>query len=116
MYCVKCGVRLQEGASGCPLCGTPVWNPEEKEKRKSYPDELPRDYRESSVPAAIAMTVVCAVAIAVLLTVCFRLYGQLRWGGYAVWGVLLFYIIAVLPGWFRHPRGEVFVPVIFGCE
>ena len=28
MYCVKCGVKLQEGAEICPLCGTPVWNPD----------------------------------------------------------------------------------------
>ena len=25
MYCVRCGVRLQEGVKACPLCGTPVW-------------------------------------------------------------------------------------------
>ena len=111
MYCVKCGVKVREGASSCPLCGTPVWNPEGIEEKRTYPDTLPRYYSESGIAGAVAMTVVCAVAVAVLLTVCFRLYGALRWGGYAVWGVVLFYIVVVLPGWFRHPRGEVFVPV-----
>jgi len=28
MYCVKCGVKLQEGIPSCPLCQTPVWNPD----------------------------------------------------------------------------------------
>ena len=27
MYCVKCGVKLQDGTETCPLCQTPVWNP-----------------------------------------------------------------------------------------
>lgn len=110
MYCVKCGVRLQEGVSECPLCRTPVHIPDERPAQKNYPDSLPRHYDESGLPAAVAMTVVCAIAAAVVLAVCFKLYGQLRWGGYVVWGIALFYIVAVLPRWFRHPRGEIFVP------
>ena len=31
MYCVKCGVRLPEGSEQCPLCQTPVWDPEGSE-------------------------------------------------------------------------------------
>ena len=31
MYCVKCGVRLQDGTERCPLCDTPVWYPGEPE-------------------------------------------------------------------------------------
>ncbi len=111
MYCVKCGVKLAEGTTFCPLCRTPVWNPEETERTTTYPDDLPRQYRESGMPAAIAMTVFCVIAAAVVLTVCFAEYGRLHWGGYAVFGLALFYIVAVLPGWFRHPKGEVFVPV-----
>lgn len=110
MYCVKCGVRLQEGVSECPLCRTPVRIPDESPAEKNYPDSLPRHYDESGLPAAVAMTVVCAIAIAVVLAVCFKLYGQLHWGGYVVGGIVLFYIVAILPRWFRHPRGEIFVP------
>lgn len=39
MYCVRCGVKLREGTESCPLCGTPVWNPEGARARKSYPEE-----------------------------------------------------------------------------
>ncbi len=113
MYCVRCGVKLQDGVSNCPLCDTPVWNPEEIIKEKRYPDSLPLHTRDSGIAGAVAMTVICAIAVAVLLIVCFRLYGQLRWGGYAIGGILLFYIVAILPGWFRTPRSEVFVPVDF---
>ena len=110
MYCIKCGVRLQEGATECPLCQTPVHIPHERPAERSYPDSLPRHYDESGMPTAVAMTIVCAIAAAVVLAVCFKLYGQLRWGGYVIGGILLFYIVAVLPRWFRHPKGEIFVP------
>ena len=110
MYCVKCGVKLQDGAAECPLCHTAVRAPGDASAERSYPDSLPPHDRDSDLPAAVAMTVLCAIAAAVVLAVCFRLYGELRWGGYAVGGIALFYIIAVLPRWFRHPRAEVFVP------
>ena len=111
MYCVKCGVRLQDGVTECPLCQTPVWNPEGPAAEKSYPARLPGQYRQSDLPGAIALTVLCLVAALVTLIVCLKLYGELRWGGYVILGLALFYVVAVLPRWFRHPLGEVFVPV-----
>ena len=111
MYCVKCGVKLQEGADVCPLCGTPVWNPAPAEGQPAYPDQYPRAHRESNLPAAVALTVLCVTAIVVILTVCMRLYGTLSWGGYAISGVALFYVIFALPCWFRKYAGAVFIPV-----
>ena len=111
MYCVKCGVRLQEGVKSCPLCDTPVWDPEQPEAERSYPDHYPRAHKESGRPFAVAMTVIGVMAAAVILTVCFKLYGALNWGGYAIGGIALAYVVGVLPGWFRHPPVEVFVPV-----
>lgn len=110
MYCVRCGVKLREGTESCPLCGTPVWNPEGARARKSYPEELPGKHQESGLPAAVALTVLAVVAELVVLIVCLKRYGELRWGGYAMGGIALFYVLAVLPGWFRRPRGEVFIP------
>ena len=115
MYCVKCGVRLQEGVKECPLCQTPVWNPEGPAAEKSNPDRLPGQYRQSDLPGAIALTVLCLVASLVTLIVCMKLYGELRWGGYVILGIALFYVVAALPRWFRHPLGEVFVPVDHGA-
>ena len=111
MYCVRCGVKLQEGEENCPLCGTPVWNPDPCEAQRSYPDTLPRHHRESDLPGAVAFTVICVIAVLVTLTVCFKLYGEMNWGGYVILGIALFYVMAVLPRWFTQPRGEVFVPV-----
>ena len=110
MYCVKCGVKLQDGAENCPLCGTEVWNPGQTAREVAYPENYPHAQKESSLPLAVALTVICATAILVIMTVCLKLYGEFRWGSYAVGGILLFYVVAALPCWFSQPRGEVFVP------
>ncbi|MBQ9392562.1 MAG: hypothetical protein IJU18_01035 [Oscillospiraceae bacterium] len=110
MYCVKCGVRLQDGVGECPLCHTAVWMPEETLAEKNYPDTLPQYHRETNLPYAVAMTILSVLVSGVILAVCFKLYGALRWGGYAIGGVGLFYVAAVLPAWFRRPMGEIFVP------
>lgn len=113
MYCVKCGVRLQDGVTACPLCQTPVWNPdrENRAEKKNYPDTLPVHYRESRLPALVALTMICAIAVVVIVAVCFRLYGYLNWGGYPIGVIALLYVTCILPFWFRHPLGEVFLPV-----
>jgi len=111
MYCVKCGVRLQDGVNSCPLCNTPVWNPERPEVERGYPNHYPSLHKESSRPFAVAMSVISVMAAAVILTICFRIYGKLNWGGYAIGGIALLYVVGVLPNWFRNPPIEVFVPV-----
>ena len=111
MYCVRCGVRLQDGVPACPLCGTPVWNPDEHTGEKSYPDTLPRQYRETTVAYAVIMTILCLISAVTIMAVCLKLYGTLSWGSYAIGGIGLFYILAVLPSWFRNPREEVFIPL-----
>ncbi|MBO4914437.1 MAG: hypothetical protein J5449_04445 [Oscillospiraceae bacterium] len=111
MYCVKCGVRLQDGAAKCPLCSTPVWNPDGAESGKTYPDTLPPRYKETIHGVLFIITMLCAVSVSVCLAICLRLYGTVSWSGYVALGVVLFYIVALLPAWFRHPIAEVFVPI-----
>ena len=111
MYCVRCGVRLQEGTESCPLCHTPVWNPDAARVQPAYSDRMPREDREKNWPLLLALTLICTATALTVLIVCLRLYGELRWGVYAIGGIALFYLIAILPGWFLHPRGEVFIPV-----
>lgn len=112
MYCVKCGVKLSDGVGECPLCGTKVYVPAESDgkREKNYPDELPSHYREKGLASLFVVTLLSVTVIAVVLLVCFRLYGELRWGGFAAGGTALFYVIAVLPFWFRRPKAEIFVP------
>lgn len=111
MYCVRCGVRLQEGTEQCPLCQTPVWNPDQMVVSPSYPARMPLQSREKNWPLLIALSLLSAIAILTVLIVCLRLYGWLHWGVYAIGGIALFDLIVLLPGWFSHPRAEIFVPL-----
>ena len=111
MYCVKCGVKLQDGADICPLCQTPVWNPEGITEEKLYPDRMPRYYSETDTAGALVLTVLFLIAEIVITIVCLKLYDRLAWGGYALLGIPLLYIWAILPRWFRHPLPEVFIPL-----
>ena len=44
MYCVKCGVKLEDTEKMCPLCGTVVFHPDIKR------DEVERLYPENNYP------------------------------------------------------------------
>ena len=131
MYCVKCGVRLQEGTEYCPLCNTRVLDPDRfdldkiaaenagenaaKTAERLYSGNLPKRYRETLVPVLATITALSVLAILIVLIICLRLYGRLFWGGYVIGGIALFYVTAILPAWFDHPSPAVFVPVDFAA-
>ena len=51
---------------------------------------------------------------AVVSVLCdWRLDGGIVWSGYVVGGLLLLYVTAVLPLWFKRPNPVIFVPVDF---
>ena len=87
MYCVKCGVKLQEGTEKCPLCGTPVWNPDGLSAESTYSSRMP-DKTFDRDPFAAFLTVLIVLA-----------------------DLLLFFVIAVLPFWFRDPNPVIFLPI-----
>ena len=113
MYCVRCGVKLQSGETKCPLCNTVVIDPddEKKVKEENYPAVFPKRQKTSNIPLAIMFTVFAIIAVSIILIVCNKVYGELRWGGIATLGVALAYIIAILPMWFERPNPVIFVPV-----
>ena len=113
MYCVKCGVELHDSLKECPLCGTPVYYPDRKEALAPYPEF--RAIKERVNPRGIYFIISFAFLIAsVISLICdLNLGGGMTWSGFVVGGLLLFYIILILPGWFRRPSPAVFVPCDF---
>ena len=111
MYCVKCGVSLQDGVERCPLCGTPVWNPEELVFESRYNTGAMPEKTSDRKPAAIFLSVVTALAAVAVTIICLGIYGRLSWGDIVLSSLLLFFIITVLPLWFSDPNPMVFVPV-----
>ena len=110
MYCVKCGVKLQEGTEKCPLCGTPVWNPDGLSAVSTYSSRMP-DKTFDRDPFAAFLTVLTILAAVAVSAVCLVLYGKLGWGAIVLASLLLFFVIAVLPVWFRDPNPVIFLPI-----
>ena len=97
MYCIKCGVELEDGAKRCPLCETPV--PEIKGlEEKKYVKEYPMininlyEMKMKKVKKAVFLSFF-TISIISILEVLFQnliMYGKLEWGYYAIPSILIF--------------------------
>ena len=114
MYCVKCGVRLQEGVERCPLCRTPVWNPETPvEPKKTFSDLYPTPPKSSRYPVLTFLTLFLAALCLSMLILCLRRYGRVSWSGYVMLGCALVYFSVIFPFWFEKRHPMIFVPLAF---
>ena len=116
MYCVYCGVELEKGTAACPLCGTPVWDPEPVEKNPHYNPDL---YPEKSHTAkfwllGVLSFVMVSTGIGCMIA-CLRYYGRLNWSACVLASLGFVYITAVLPWWFRRYYYVIFLPVSFAA-
>ena len=116
MYCVKCGVSLEDGAEKCPLCGTPAWNPEEITPNRHYNADLyPSPDSSGKYTLLTVLTVVMAGIALGCLIACLAAYGRADWSGYVLLGMAFVYVSAVLPFWFRRYYPAVFLPLGFAA-
>lgn len=116
MYCVKCGVELADSEKVCPLCGTRVCHPDvvQGEAEPPFPKGgAPVHVSRKSVMFAVTMVF---VSLIVQLVICGLSFPRTNsWVGFAIGGVLLFYIIVFLPMWFKRPNPVIFVPVDYAA-
>ena len=97
MYCIKCGVELEDGAQRCPLCETPVpelEGLEDKEFVKEYPTININLYemKMKKVKKAVFLSFF-TISIISILEVLFQnliMYGKLEWGYYTIPSILIF--------------------------
>ena len=116
MYCVKCGVELADTEKRCPLCGTSVYHPDvhQGEGERLYPPKkYPKERRTFTLPVLMTTAVVMALMVVILCDVQFN--KSITWSGYAIGGLLLGYIVAVLPMWFKNANPVIFVPCDFAA-
>lgn len=116
MYCVNCGVKLADSEEFCPLCGTKALRPEGQplQPQRLYP-------RKSTAPSVnsygvcIILTAMFLLAMAISFQCDMLINGGVTWSGYVIGGVLVMYVAAILPCWFRKPNPVVFVPCTFAA-
>ena len=117
MYCIKCGVELADGQSKCPLCGTVVYHPDVPvtEAKPSYPSYVRPPMRVNHRGVMFLVTMVYVMLIIQLIICDFSISGGFVWSLYADGGLLLSYILFLLPLWFRRPNPVIFVPCDFAA-
>jgi len=118
MYCVYCGVKLQDGAKACPLCRTPV--PEvymqPRENPSSYSDRLPEEERKHGLVLAIFLVTMGIIAVCLgCLIYCLRTWHEASWSGYVLMTSGLIWVTLLFPLLFRRYRPMIFLPVDFAC-
>lgn len=103
-YCVNCGVELDDTASFCPLCHTPVYNPNQpvnETKPKPFPTERKEVPPASKQQLAILLTTILisvAVCCGVLNTF---LRTQRTWSLYIIGAAIMLWIWMVPPLLYR---------------
>lgn len=117
MYCVKCGVELAESEKKCPLCGTVVFHPDlpgPSGERPYPPDERVAE-TANRTGILFVLTVLFSLPLVITPLCDWRVNGDLTWSGYVSGALLMGYIIAVLPLWFKRATPVVFVAADFAA-
>ena len=117
MYCVKCGVELADTEKSCPLCRTRAYHPDihRETAEPLYPKDLDYDPPVNSQVAQFIVSVTYLIAILISLVCDLQLGGGLTWSGYVIGGLLLSYVVIILPTWFPKPNPVVLVPCDFAA-
>lgn len=115
MYCIKCGVKLEDTEKKCPLCNTAVCHPDftQTADRPLYPgNKMPSNHSGSK-----ALNGAVIILFFIPLLVCFfadlSLDGKMEWSGYVAGALAVSYVVFALPLWFRKPNPVIFVPCDF---
>ncbi|MBQ8858761.1 MAG: hypothetical protein IJ012_03115 [Clostridia bacterium] len=116
MYCIKCGVELSQGQDICPLCNTRVYHPDlTVEGAPTYPKKPFQSEEFNRRGLLFVITVLSLLPL--ILPMIFELswHGEINWSGYVTGGVLLAYLLCVLPLWFKKYSPAIFLPCDFAA-
>ena len=115
MYCIKCGVQLNESESVCPLCNTVVYHPDFHidVDKKLFPQNCMPERKKKSNKINVVILILFLIPIFVTLMSDFQFDGKLDWYGIAFSSIVLSYIVFALPLWFDNRNPVIFVPCDF---
>lgn len=117
MYCINCGVKLEDTEKKCPLCGTLPYHPEfhQKSEDSLYPPDRYPTYNMNPLSVMIIIITAFLIPMAVCLLCDLEFSGGIVWSGYVSGALLLAYIIFILPLWFKKPNPVIFLPCDFAA-
>lgn len=117
MYCIKCGVKLAESERQCPLCQTRVFHPDltPEEGELLFPKDREPVSKIGSRWAQALTTAAFLLPLIISLMCDLQFNDGVTWSGYVMGALMLIYVVAVLPTWFKKYHPIVFVPCSFGA-
>lgn len=117
MYCIKCGVELSDTKKACPLCGTVPYHPdiEETGAIPPYPPFVKPEKKMNRTLTLLLLTLLYSLCAAQIVLCDVVISSRLSWSLYAVGGMVLFYVAACLPLWFKKPNPVIFTPCFFAA-
>lgn len=117
MYCAKCGVKLSDNLSECPLCGTRAYHPDIDRTIADgqYPREKYPKKQKRTLVGQIILSILFLLPLLIVPLCDWQINGRITWSGYVTGAVLLGYVIIVLPTWFAKPNMVIFVPCDFAA-
>ena len=114
MYCIKCGVKLENSEKKCPLCNTKVLHPEFSEfSEPNYPEGKYPKGKINGKFICGAGIILFLIPLAVCFFADFNIDSRLDWFGYVAGALALAYTVFALPLWFKNPNPVVFAPCDF---
>ena len=117
MYCVYCGVKLQDGMPECPLCHTPVRVPSlPQQAEASYSDRYPQAEKKTLKYLVLGLITIIMASVGLgCLIFCLKSLGRADWSGYVALGLALLWVCFILPLLFSRWKPMIFLPVDFAC-
>lgn len=115
MFCIKCGVKLEDTEKKCPLCGTAVYHPELQQPSAPplYPDNKMPEKHTGTKALNGAVIFLFLLPLSICIYADLSMDGKLEWAGYVAGALALAYVAFALPLWFRKPNPVIFVPCNF---
>lgn len=115
MYCINCGVKLEDTEKKCPLCSTVVYHPEIEKSpaRELYPSNIIPKSSKGLKALGGAIIIVFLIPMVLSFFSDMQSDGKLDWFGYVAGALAVSYVSFVLPLWFKKPNPVIFVPCSF---
>lgn len=106
-YCVNCGVELSLGANQCPLCDTPVINPNIVNKEKTdppFPEHivLPKSTKNKYSAIIISLLLLLPNIVCVITNLLFT--PEILWSVYVVSSSAMVWFLCIFPVFMKSKR------------
>lgn len=112
MYCIKCGAKLSDGQTVCPICETRVYHPDIIITEENTYPKIPfksEEFNRKGLMFVITMIFLVPLILPILLELNWT--RDVSWSGYVSGGTIIFYTAFIMPYWFKKPNPVIFVPV-----